>query len=282
MADASESSAPDAPTLPPQPMPTNDIIKAALTDEPQTSEMVHQSIVALAAGKYVPPSLNTVQSALSTRGEKMGKKVKAGKRTGWVKFGEGETASEVAKANKKKTARPTKLSQKRKAEEAAKEAKGKAKADKPVDFAALRVRTEEILAQPMSAFALFGLSQRGALKKQKTSTTVKEVVKAIGERWLLLGDAERARYEEMAQEEPRYLEQRSAKKATAAAAAAVAKQQAAAAAQDAAAAAAAAAADNRAEDDPDDPDVHELQEQGVPEGGGASAMDMEEPIDVMS
>ena len=31
----------------------------------------------------------------------------------------------------------------------------------------------------MSSFVLFGLSQRGALKKQKTTQTVKEVVKAL-------------------------------------------------------------------------------------------------------
>ena len=35
---------------------------------------------------------------------------------------------------------------------------------------------------------LFGFSQRGALKKQKSSTGVREVVKAVGERWLLLSD----------------------------------------------------------------------------------------------
>ena len=174
--------------LPPPPKSTSALIMDALTDVPQTSEMVHQSVVNLADGAYAVPGLNTVQSALSTRGDKMGKRVKAGKRTHWVRFAEGETPTSVKQAAGKKagkrSAKPTKKSLK------ADEAKKKTKAEKPVDFRALKVRSEEILAKPISAFVLFGFSQRGVLKKQAKSTTVKEVVKAVGERWLLLSENE--------------------------------------------------------------------------------------------
>ena len=44
-----------------------------------------------------------------------------------------------------------------------------------------RAKVDELLAQPMSAFVLFGFAQRNLLKKQKPSATVKEVVKAVGE-----------------------------------------------------------------------------------------------------
>ena len=43
-----------------------------------------------------------------------------------------------------------------------------------------RGKVDEILAQPLSAFVMFGFAQRNLLKKQKPNATPKEVVKAIG------------------------------------------------------------------------------------------------------
>ena len=43
-----------------------------------------------------------------------------------------------------------------------------------------RAKVDEILAQPLSAFVMFGFAQRNLLKKQKPNATPKEVVKAIG------------------------------------------------------------------------------------------------------
>ena len=48
--------------------------------------------------------------------------------------------------------------------------------------AALQQRSNELLARPLSAFMLFGFSQRGILKKQKSTAVVRDVVKAVGER----------------------------------------------------------------------------------------------------
>ena len=147
--------------LPKQPRPTNDLIAEALTDEPQTSEMVYQTMVTLAAGAYLVPTLNTVQSALSSRGDKIGKRVNQGKRTQWVKYGEGESYSASAsKAAAKKAAGKRKLTpSKRKELEAAAKAAKKVKTEKKVDFGALRRKAEGYIAKPMSAFVLFGLSQ---------------------------------------------------------------------------------------------------------------------------
>ena len=71
-------------------------------------------------------------------------------------------------------------------------------------------RVREVLAEPLSAFALFGFAQRNLLKKQKPNATVKETVKAIGDRWLLLTDAEREKYEALAVEDQRYVSSRPA------------------------------------------------------------------------
>lgn len=43
-----------------------------------------------------------------------------------------------------------------------------------------RAKVDELLAQPLSAFVMFGFAQRNLLKKQKPGATVKEVVKAVG------------------------------------------------------------------------------------------------------
>ena len=65
----------------------------------------------------------------------------------------------------------------------------------------MQSKLDSFLTRPLSAFALFGLAQRGVLKKQKAASAVKEIVKVVGERWLLLSDAERSKYEAMAEED---------------------------------------------------------------------------------
>ena len=86
-----------------------------------------------------------------------------------------------------------------------------------------RAKVDEILAQPLSAFVMFGFAQRNLLKKQKPNATPKEVVKAIGacscadlsagcprsrpdacagDRWLLLAEAERQKYEVLGEPAP--------------------------------------------------------------------------------
>ena len=64
-------------------------------------------------------------------------------------------------------------------------AKGKEKQEKrqaiAKDRETLRAKTDELLAKPLSAFALFGFAQRNLLKKQKPGATVKEIDKAIGD-----------------------------------------------------------------------------------------------------
>jgi hypothetical protein len=260
-----------ASTLAPPPRSTTDLIVEALTAEPQTSEMVHQVMLERAAGAYAVPSLNTVQSALSTRGDKMGQRVKQGKRTHWVRYAEGETAASVAEGKvgkKKKSARPTKPS-KRKAEEASKakasSKRGGGKSDKLPDVGAIKRRNEELLDRPMSAFMLFGFSQRGALKKQKTTQSVREVVKAVGERWLLLSEVERAKYEAMAREEVRYCAGRAKREAAAREAAA----------REAAAAAANAEAEAEAEDE-DEAEQDDGNEQGDGAEDEEGAMELAE------
>ena len=275
---ATSSAEPAAPSLPPPPG-TNcqNLIKAALTDEPMLPEAVHAAMVEIAAGAYAVPPLKVVQTSLSARGENYAKKVTERGRTCWMKYPEGEGPEKLApKKKKKKPARPTKLTAKQMAAEAAKPfpkgGKGKdvVKLEKKVDFGALRRRSEDLISKPMSAFMLFGFSQRGALKTHGT-TTVKEIVKAVGERWLLLGDEERAKYEVMAKEEVKYCEKANARRAAEKEKAAKealaffdAKQAAKAKAAKEAMAAAAAAA--LAEQGPDDEDE---EEDEVEEGGGA-------------
>ena len=65
----------------------------------------------------------------------------------------------------------------------------------------IKQRAVELQAQPLSAFMLFGFSQRGIMKRHASAAAVREVVKAVGERWVLLSDEERANYEAMAEED---------------------------------------------------------------------------------
>lgn len=270
--------------LPPPPKTTAKLIADALTTEPQTSEEVYANMVMLCSGSYALPSLNTVQSALSTRGDNFATKVlptRGGdKRTRWViKEKEVEVEKKKASSSKAhgkkgagskaggakggvqktsaKSGRALKPSQKKKAEEAA------ARKAALEHQAQLR-RVDDVVARPMSAFVLFGFSQRGVLKKQKSAADFREVVKAIGERWALLSDDDRAKYEKMAGED----QKRSDSQAVARAAAAKASAAAAAAAEQAAAAEAEAAAQAVQERGGDGDDgAEDIDEEGANDGG---------------
>ena len=214
--------------LPAAPKPVAALIEEVLSGVPQTSDDLYKKVCVKAeAGAYAPPTLKMVQSTLTSRGEQFAIKRKVKNRTKWVRLPPGRksigSASKgLGSASKKIAKKKPLLSAKRKAELAKKE---KAAANSR----AASNRVDELLARPLSAFMLFGFSQRGVLKKQRTATSIKEAVKAIGERWLLLGEAERAKYEAMAQED--------AKRAEAAASAREAAEAARLAAEEAAAAA---------------------------------------------
>lgn len=215
-------------TLPAPPKPASQLVAEALSDKPQSSAEVHQTMCAIADGAYAVPSLKTVQSALSSRGDKFGDKVQVGRFLKWVRK-EPSSRSSIKKGSKKQAKRKAEQAKKvelAKQTKLAKAAKAAAEARKASG------RVEELLARPLSAFQLFGMSQRGALKRQSTAGAVKEAVKAIGERWLLLGEEERAKYEAMALEDGRRAERAAlAREEAEAAAAAAAEAEAAAAAE---------------------------------------------------
>jgi hypothetical protein len=162
-------------------------------EEPQSSERIHASLIEK-LGAAIVPSLRNVQAALSARGEKMGgRKVYKGRQVLWVRRKPGEELAGSASKGKKKR-RLSKPLSKKKAEQMKRERAADCKA-------ALEERADELLARPMTAFMIFGFSQRGILKKQKSAQAVREIVKAVGERWLLLTDVDRAKYEAMAEED---------------------------------------------------------------------------------
>ena len=129
------------------------------------------------------------------------KVIEVAKRTKWVMAEPGQqTASEKGK----KGARgKDKKAEQTKAAKAMSKAVKIQKSDKLPDPKILRARADEMLAKPLSAWMLFGFSQRGALKKNASNKEMRAAVKAVGERWLLLSEAERAKYEAMAQEDQR-------------------------------------------------------------------------------
>ena len=274
-------------SLPPAPKTIAGLIKEALTTEPLTSEEVHARVVELAGGAYVVPSLNMVQSALQTRGDTFAIKVppprgavgarvsrwvakppeeeksssskKGGSKKAGGKAGKGGVGGGVQKSAK--SGRALKPSQKKKAEEAA------ARKAELEHQAQLR-RVDDVIARPMTAFVLFGLSQRGVLKKQKSAAEFKEVVKAIGERWALLSDDDRAKYDVMAEEDQR----RSDSQAEAREAAAKAAAEAAAAAAAAEEQAAQQGADDEGGDGGEEEEGDDADDE---EGGGGDRMDVE-------
>ena len=138
--------------------PIGELIQGVLSEEPQTSEEIRQALFE-ALGPVMCPSAHSVQSALSTRGEKWGTKIRgAHNRIKWI--------AGVVSSGKKKSPKLAK--------------KEAAAATKAISKASIQAKADEMVAQPFSAFALFGFAQRGVLKKQKPGATVKDVVKAIG------------------------------------------------------------------------------------------------------
>ena len=206
---------------------TDELIRGALTSTPQAAADVHRTLVA-AQGEANAPSLVDLTAALSKRGETLGVKVRAGRVVQWTSFPtDGASAAamsvpdeapqEAPAEQKEKAPASTKkkVASAKKAGGAKKRPAGAAKAAKEKQQAAedrrdAVARVQEVLAEPLSAFALFGFAQRNLLKKQKPNATVKETVKAIGERWLLLTDAEREKYEALAVEDQRYVSSRPA------------------------------------------------------------------------
>ena len=204
----------------------DELIRGALTSTPQAAADVHRTLVA-AQGEADAPSLVDLTAALSKRGETLGVKVRAGRVVQWTSFPtDGDSAAAMSvpdeapqeapaepkekppASTKKKVTSAKKAGAKKRPAGAAKAAKEKQQAAEDRRDAVARV--QEVLAEPLSAFALFGFAQRNLLKKQKPNATVKETVKAIGERWLLLTDAEREKYEALAVEDQRYVSSRPA------------------------------------------------------------------------
>mmetsp|Transcript_21594 Transcript_21594/g.49414 ORF Transcript_21594/g.49414 Transcript_21594/m.49414 type:complete len:188 (-) Transcript_21594:131-694(-) len=167
----------------------SELIKEALTDEPQSAEQIHKRLAISYGGSSIP-ALSTIQSTLSARGPTLGMKIKdSTKKVSYTRFSATAGPSTTSMLESK-PARP-RLKEK-------KERRQDEKAETQLDA---RSRVDALLASPFSAFALFGLAQRGVLKKQKSNTAVREIVKIVGERWLLLSDQERKKYEAMAAED---------------------------------------------------------------------------------
>jgi hypothetical protein len=170
------------------------LIFAEFSDEPQSAERIHAALVEKYGAEAVP-AIRSVQSALSTRGERMGgAKIYKGRQVLWVRAAEGAVPPASSRGGGGKKRRLSKTASKKLAEQAKRERA----ADSRVS---LKSRAEELLAQPLTAFMIFGFSQRGIMKRHKSSAAVREAVKAVGERWLLLSDADRAKYEAMAVED---------------------------------------------------------------------------------
>ena len=156
---------------------SSSLIFRELNSEKQSSEMIYKALVARLGTEIVPP-IKTIAAQLATKGEKMGaKRIKVKKQVFWIKATPKSKGSGKAAALKARRERNV-------------EAKDQ-----------IKQRANELLEQPLSAFMLFGFSQRGILKRHASAAAVREVVKAVGERWVLLSDEERANYEAMAEED---------------------------------------------------------------------------------
>jgi len=174
---------------------TSEMISHALTDEPQSSDMLHKRI-ASAYGDKQCPTLTTLQSTLCSRGEKLGIKVKRGNRVCWMRFGSAIPPDEAGVSQEDGEKGKRKQSGQ---EQQPKRAKKTGDQGDPKE--ALSNKVEDLLAKPLSAFALFAFAQRATLKRQKPTASVRELVKAVGDRWLLLSDLEQLEYEAMAESE---------------------------------------------------------------------------------
>lgn len=138
------------------------------------------------------PALATIQSTLSARGTTLGVKLKeSSKKVSYVRFAAG--AVEKAHAAAVDSGLKPRARMKSK--------KDRSSGQITDSHETLQSKVDGLLARPLSAFTLFGLAQRGVLKKQKSTVAVKDIVKAVGERWLLLCEAERKKYEAMAEED---------------------------------------------------------------------------------
>lgn len=157
---------------------SSSLIFRELNSEKQSSEMIYKALVARLGAEIVPP-IKTIAAQLSTKGEKMGaKRVKVKKQVFWIKSKTPPKSKGSGKASAQKLRRERNV-----------EAKDQ-----------IKQRASELQAQPMSAFMLFGFSQRGIMKRYPSAVALREVVKAVGERWVLLSDEERASYKAMAEE----------------------------------------------------------------------------------
>uniref|UniRef100_A0A7S4ETN5 HMG box domain-containing protein n=1 Tax=Chrysotila carterae TaxID=13221 RepID=A0A7S4ETN5_CHRCT len=179
-----------------------EMISEALSDAPQSADVLYGRIVT-AYGKAAP-SLSSIQSTLCAKGEKLGRKLRGpGKRVSWVRFdskvdkivpdASSSLSKGIAKPKKSKDAasdNEPRGAKRARALQAQEEAREK-----------FRRRLHEHLSKPFSAFALFAFAQRSTLKRQKPNTTLRELVKAVGERWLLLSEAQQREYELMAEED---------------------------------------------------------------------------------
>ena len=52
--------------------------------------------------------------------------------------------------------------------------------------------------RPLSAFRLFAFAQHALLRRQSAEASAKEMLKVIGERWILMTEADQQVYEQMA------------------------------------------------------------------------------------
>jgi len=172
------------------------LIFAEFTSEPQSADQIHKALMEKHGAFLAVPPLRVVQAALSSRGEKNGgARLRKGNAALWVKAS-AMTASGggAGTSGIKKPKRAIKLTSKmRKGEEQTpKERAVTAKT-------AAQQKAQKLLLQPMTPFMLFSFSQRGVMKKHKEP--IRDVVKAISERWLMLTDEERARYAKMADDD---------------------------------------------------------------------------------
>lgn len=137
-------------------------------------------------GEANAPALAAVQATLSAKGSQLGLKTKDSRnKVSYRRFpaGPGEFDSEFSGSSE---LRPNDAAQEQhhtsghKSRPRLKAKRDRGAADKFEAQAAMRSKLDEILARPLSAFTLFGLAQRGVLKKQKSSASVKEIVKVVG------------------------------------------------------------------------------------------------------
>lgn len=196
------------------------MVSEALTDAPMTCEALHARIAA--AYGEAAPSKQSVQSVMCAKGEKLARKIKLGaKRVAWVRLDSTQTDEDLIAATAASMGAQAGSAKRVKGDGAAegvpKPKRAKTAAEQVEARDAFQRKCDELLAKPFSAFALFGFAQRVTLKRQKPNASVRELVKAIGERWLLLGEAQQREYEVMAEEDRKRAESEASAREAAAA-----------------------------------------------------------------